>query len=226
VDETTLREAATALNRNWIKSATDEELRFLEATGDYPELFEKQKTDDGGVRILLAYDPGGDSTKVSGGWSLGLTKSQGWELDRDATEAVFRRTRLRRRLGLPRRDCGARNPNRDCKCLTAALDALGDEIPETKEPIVKAARKLHVRRKPIRRKPKPPAPVLPPVTVQPEPVERLALPPGPPVPPPQNPEHEARPRLWRPKGPPHPLSREAFEAQRDGRITNWRDAIF
>jgi len=99
---------------------------------------------------------------------------------------VFRRTRLRAQLGLPNRDCGARDPSSVCCCLTAASDDLADEAPESKPAVVKAARKLHIRRKPKRKpKPNPPAVQPEPAPPRPEPEPLLALPAGPPLRPPQ-----------------------------------------
>jgi hypothetical protein len=102
-----------------------------------------------------------------------------WPKDREVSEnvadLVFRRTRLRTRLGLPASDCAARKPNPDCSCLTTTLDELGEHAID-REAVLAAARKRHAPRRPIRHhRPKPNRPprTVPPVTVKPPPAAEL-----------------------------------------------------
>jgi hypothetical protein len=152
--------AAAALEANWLKLATLKELELLELSGERPDLFANKN--DGELRVLFHPAMGLEPVSV-------VKKGPVAE---NASELVFRRTRLRTRLGLPAEDCGARKPNRDCTCLTAVLDELGAEGERgaDKESVLAAARKRRI--KPERRwhRPRKTTPVAPPVA-QPAPVE-------------------------------------------------------
>jgi hypothetical protein len=224
LDERALQAAAAALEKNWLKLATDKEIDLLLATDSRPELFEKPQ--DGEIRIVLhpalaaCY-----SDEIRDGNSVVIrTGPPDPKAMEAAADLIVRRLRLRAHLGLPSADCGARKPNPDCTCLTATLDALGDEVPEDKKAILEAARKLHVS---------PPRPRWgrPKATAKPSPPKRAAealtpLPsPDPLTETSTRPDLKPRPRVWQPKPRPHPLSFRAWKDAQEGR-SSWLDRTF
>ena len=206
MDERTLQAAAAALEKGWLKLATPKELQLLELSGQRPALFESK--DDGELRILFHPSMGLEPMTAS---------VQQGEVSANAAELVFRRTRLRTRLGLPAHDCAAKRPNDDCTCLTATLDELSDEELaqlSDKAPVLAAARKVHKRRparlwlKPSQSSKQPTA------TPQAATVERAS--------PLHDPLTETstkpalKPRFRRSHGPPDPLSYAAFKRDQGG----------
>jgi len=125
MDERTLQAAAAALEKGWLELATERELVLLDASGERPELFEDK--DPGEIRILLAFDAVGDGI---GPTTIKMqTPEAGTETAPNVAEFVFRRTRLRSRLGLPANDCGAKRPNQDCSCLTRCSTSRATRTP-------------------------------------------------------------------------------------------------
>jgi hypothetical protein len=157
IDERSLQTAAAALEKNWLELATGKELDLLEASGRRPDLFEKP--DDAELRIVMhpslaeAY---GDDVR-EGNAIVIRTGPPDPKAMEAAADLVTRRIRLRARLRLPADDCGARKPNRECTCLSLALDECGEDA--DRAAIVANARKRHIRRRPFRArhaaKPKP-----------------------------------------------------------------------
>jgi hypothetical protein len=130
----------------------------------------------------------------------------------NVVEMVFRRTPLRARLGLLAADCDAKRPNRECCCLSdEALDDVGDQV-TNKKAVLAAARKHHVRRRPIRwHQPKPTSPMQQGpelVVASPPPTQKIVS------------ETPTQPRLRpRYREPEYPLVWSKFKRERDSRST-------
>jgi hypothetical protein len=209
VDERTLQAAAAALEKDWLKFATDKELALLELSAERPELFEVEE--GAAISVVLGYNPDPDGppgpTVVP---FLGPRKDE--RVSENAAALVFKRTRLRARHGLPQDDCAQppRYGQGTCTCLTRVLDSLTDVEALHHDGVLRAARKLHKRNIPRRRVrkrvPATKAEPLPATAVAP-PLERLTE---------TSTKPALKPQLRTDRGDPHPLSWEAFRRNKGG----------